>query len=130
MNFVVASQGSADSIVPQVHHSCTISDAALVTAATYSNRYITDRHLPDKAIDLIDEAASALRLRRESKPDELEAAERILMTLEIELSSLGKDQDEISRERRAVIQEEIKELREKTKEMEEKWREEGEGRLS
>lgn len=108
----------------EIHHSVSISDAALVTAAVASNRYITERNLPDKAIDLVDEACSAVRLARESKPDELEAIERHVTELQIELSSLGKDQDEVSRSRREVIENEVRELETKAKEMEKKWREE------
>ncbi|KAK4703821.1 hypothetical protein P7C70_g2386, partial [Phenoliferia sp. Uapishka_3] len=108
----------------ELHHSITISDAAIVSAAVLSSRYITDRHLPDKAIDLIDEASSALRLARESKPDELEVIERTLTTLQIELSSLGKDRDEVSKERRKVLEEEVKELKAQAKVMDDAWREE------
>lgn len=77
----------------------------------------------DKAIDLIDEASSALRLARESRPEELEIIERTLTTLQIELSSLGKDHDEVSKERRKVLEEEVKELKSQAKGMEEAWRE-------
>ncbi|KAL8290377.1 hypothetical protein RQP46_002635 [Phenoliferia psychrophenolica] len=108
----------------ELHHSITISDAAVVSAAVLSARYITDRHLPDKAIDLLDEASSALRLARESKPDALEVIERTLTTLQIELSSLGKDRDEVSTERRKVLEEEVKELKAQAKIMEDAWKEE------
>ncbi|KAK7034102.1 p-loop containing nucleoside triphosphate hydrolase protein [Favolaschia claudopus] len=84
----------------EVHHGVEISDASLVTAAVYSARYISDRFLPDKAIDLVDEAASSLRLAQESKPDELERLDRAVMTLQIELESLKKEADTFSVERR------------------------------
>ncbi|KAK4902002.1 chaperone ATPase hsp78 [Elasticomyces elasticus] len=82
----------------EVHH-----DAALVAAATYSNRYITDRFLPDKAIDLVDEAASALRLQQESKPDAIQQLDRQIMTIQIELESLRKETDVASQERREQL---------------------------
>ncbi|KIY43788.1 P-loop containing nucleoside triphosphate hydrolase protein [Fistulina hepatica ATCC 64428] len=88
----------------EVHHGVEISDGALVTAAVYSARYISDRFLPDKAIDLMDEAASALRLAQESKPDELEALDRDIITLQIELESLKKESDTFSVERRAAVE--------------------------
>ncbi|KAM0790227.1 hypothetical protein ACM66B_005539 [Microbotryomycetes sp. NB124-2] len=108
----------------EIHHSVAVSDAALVTAAVSGNRYITERNLPDSAIDLVDEACATVRLARESKPDELEALERHITELQIELSSLGKDQDEVSRSRREVIESEVKDLEAKAKEMEQTWRQE------
>ncbi|SCZ88612.1 BZ3500_MvSof-1268-A1-R1_Chr10-2g03019 [Microbotryum saponariae] len=110
----------------EVHHGVIVSDAAIIAAVTYSQRYITDRQLPDKAIDLIDEAAAALRLARESKPEQLEALEQHLTTLQIELSSLGKDQDEASRSRREVLVDEIARLKDKASKMEKEWRDERE----
>ncbi|KAJ7289338.1 P-loop containing nucleoside triphosphate hydrolase protein [Mycena rebaudengoi] len=89
----------------EVHHGVEISDGALVTAAVYGARYISDRFLPDKAIDLVDEAASSLRLAQESKPDELEALDREIMTLQIELESLKNETDTFSLERRAQVEE-------------------------
>jgi ATP-dependent Clp protease ATP-binding subunit ClpB len=86
--------------------------------------YITERYLPDKAIDLIDEAASALRLQQESRPDELESLERDLITLQIELESLRNDRDVFSQERRAKIEEEIASKRQEANRLEEVWREE------
>jgi ATP-dependent Clp protease ATP-binding subunit ClpB len=112
------------------HHGVEIADSALVAAARYSDRYITDRFLPDKAIDLIDEAASALRLQLESKPDELEALERRLITLQIELESLRNDKDAISIERRESIQDSIKTTENQAREMEKLWREEKDKMLS
>ncbi|KAF9483061.1 P-loop containing nucleoside triphosphate hydrolase protein [Pholiota conissans] len=91
----------------EVHHGVEISDGALVTAAVYSARYISDRYLPDKAIDLVDEAASSLRLAQESKPDELEALDREIMTLQIELESLKKETDVFSVERRTKVENDL-----------------------
>ncbi|GAA5872762.1 hypothetical protein JCM8547_006335 [Rhodosporidiobolus lusitaniae] len=106
----------------EVHHGVTISDSALVTAAVMSNRYISDRHLPDKAIDQVDEAAAALRLRKESPPEELDALKRQITTLEIELSSLGKDKDPLSVSRRDAITSELSTLKSQAEEMERAWR--------
>lgn len=92
----------------EVHHGVRIMDGALVAAATYSNRYITDRFLPDKAIDLVDEAASALRLQQESKPDVIRELDRDITTIQIELESLRKETDVSSRERRDKLQEDLK----------------------
>ncbi|AMD22534.1 HHL236Cp [Eremothecium sinecaudum] len=91
----------------EVHHGVRISDAALVSAALLSNRYINDRYLPDKAIDLIDEACAVLRLQHESKPDTIEAIDRAIMTMEIELESLKKEVDPVSVERRDKLKEEL-----------------------
>ncbi|KPI43960.1 Heat shock protein 78, mitochondrial [Cyphellophora attinorum] len=88
----------------EVHHGVRITDSALVAAATYSNRYITDRFLPDKAIDLVDEAASALRLQQESKPDSIQTLDREIMTIQIELESLRKETDIASKERREKLE--------------------------
>ncbi|KAI0316151.1 P-loop containing nucleoside triphosphate hydrolase protein [Amylostereum chailletii] len=96
---------------PTVHHGVEISDGALVTAAVYGARYVSDRFLPDKAIDLVDEAASALRLAQESKPDELEKLERTIATIQIELESLKNEADVFSRERRDVLEKELAEKR-------------------
>ncbi|KAF7370081.1 p-loop containing nucleoside triphosphate hydrolase protein [Mycena sanguinolenta] len=101
----------------EVHHGVEISDSALVTAAVYGARYISDRFLPDKAIDLVDEAASSLRLAQESKPDELEALDRSIMTLQIELESLKKESDTFSVERRRAVEAEIKAKRQEASEM-------------
>ncbi|GAA5940729.1 hypothetical protein JCM3775_004881 [Rhodotorula graminis] len=106
----------------EVHHGVTISDSAIVSAAVMSTRYIADRHLPDKAIDLVDEAAASLRLRKESPPEELDALKRTMTTLQIELSSLGKDTDAVARERRAEIESELKTLQSRVDEMEREWR--------
>lgn len=92
----------------EVHHGVRITDSALVTAAVYSNRYITDRFLPDKAIDLVDEACSSLRLQHESKPDAIQELDRSIMTIQIELESLRKETDEISAERRKKLEDTLK----------------------
>ncbi|KAI4088531.1 MAG: hypothetical protein LQ339_008707 [Xanthoria mediterranea] len=86
------------------HNGIRITDAALVAAAVYSNRYISDRFLPDKAIDLVDEAASAKRLEQESKPEAIKALDRSIMTLQIELESLRKESDPLSKERKERLE--------------------------
>ncbi|TFY76866.1 hypothetical protein EWM64_g7147 [Hericium alpestre] len=96
----------------EVHHGVEISDGALVTAAVYSARYISDRFLPDKAIDLVDEAASSLRLAQESKPDELEQLDRDVVTIQIELESLKNESDVFSQERRKKLEEDLQHTRE------------------
>ncbi|KAI9644650.1 chaperone ATPase hsp78 [Ciborinia camelliae] len=105
----------------EVHHGVRITDGALVAAATYSNRYITDRFLPDKAIDLMDEAASGLRLQQESKPDDIMQLDQKIMTLQIELESLRKETDIASKERREKLENDLKECQEKAKTLTEKW---------
>ncbi|KAJ5987400.1 hypothetical protein N7451_011765 [Penicillium sp. IBT 35674x] len=108
----------------EVHHGVRITDGALVAAATYSNRYITDRFLPDKAIDLVDEAASALRLQQESKPDSIRELERDITTIQIELESLRKETDVSSRERRDKLQEDLKVKQEEAGKLTEVWEKE------
>ncbi|KAJ5752619.1 hypothetical protein N7520_009536 [Penicillium odoratum] len=108
----------------EVHHGVRITDGALVAAATYSNRYITDRFLPDKAIDLVDEAASALRLQQESKPDSIRELERDITTIQIELESLRKETDVSSRERREKLQEDLKIKKEEAGKLTEVWEKE------
>src|SRR3982751_251387 len=95
----------------EVHHKVTIKDAALVAAAVFSNRYITDRFLPDKAIDLVDEAAARLRTEIDSMPAELDEARRRIMQLEIEREALRKEKDSASRERLAKVDKELADLR-------------------
>ena len=95
----------------ELHHGVRIQDAALVAAAELSHRYISDRFLPDKAIDLIDEAAAKLRTELESMPEELEGLERRLMQLEIEREALRKEKDQASKERLAALQKEMAELK-------------------
>lgn len=108
----------------EVHHGVRITDSALVAAATYSNRYITDRFLPDKAIDLVDEAASALRLQQESKPDAIQELDREITTIQIELESLRKETDITSRERRERLQETLKAKQEEVGKLMEIWNKE------
>ncbi|KAI5987742.1 P-loop containing nucleoside triphosphate hydrolase protein [Pisolithus orientalis] len=108
----------------EVHHGVEIADSALVTAAVYSARYISDRYLPDKAIDLVDEAASALRLAQESKPDELEALDREIMTLQIELESLKKETDVFSVERRAKLESDLQRKKGEAEELTAIWQNE------
>jgi ATP-dependent Clp protease ATP-binding subunit ClpB len=108
----------------EVHHGVRITDGALVAAATYSNRYITDRFLPDKAIDLVDEAASALRLQQESKPDAIQELDRQIMTIQIELESLRKETDIASKERREKLEQTLKTKQEEVKGLMEKWEKE------
>ncbi|KAJ5975476.1 hypothetical protein N7481_009183 [Penicillium waksmanii] len=108
----------------EVHHGVRITDGALIAAATYSNRYITDRFLPDKAIDLVDEAASALRLQQESKPDTIRELERDITTIQIELESLRKETDVSSRERRDQLQDTLKTKQEEVGKLTEVWEKE------
>ncbi|RAR08459.1 P-loop containing nucleoside triphosphate hydrolase protein [Stemphylium lycopersici] len=108
----------------EVHHGVRITDNALVAAASYSNRYITDRFLPDKAIDLVDEAASALRLQQESKPDAIQELDRQIMTIQIELESLRKETDIASKERRERLEETLKQKQDEVKVLTEKWEKE------
>ncbi|KAE8158253.1 P-loop containing nucleoside triphosphate hydrolase protein [Aspergillus tamarii] len=108
----------------EVHHGVRITDGSLVAAATYSNRYITDRFLPDKAIDLVDEAASALRLQQESKPDVIRELDRDITTIQIELESLRKETDVSSLERRGKLQEDLKAKQEEAAKLTEIWEKE------
>ena len=95
----------------ELHHGVRITDGALVAAATLSNRYITDRFLPDKAIDLIDEAASRLRMEVDTKPEELDELDRRLMQLKIEREALRKETDAASRDRLERLEKELAEHR-------------------
>ena len=108
----------------EVHHGVRITDGALVAAATYSNRYITDRFLPDKAIDLVDEAASALRLQQESKPDAIQELDRQIMTIQIELESLRKESDIASKERREKLEKTLTLKEDEVGALTEKWEKE------
>src|SRR4051795_12150439 len=101
----------------ELHHGVRITDAAIVAAATLSNRYITDRFLPDKAIDLMDEAASRIRMEVESKPEEIENLDRRIIQLKIEREALKKEKDDASAERREAIEAELADLRERSSEM-------------
>jgi ATP-dependent Clp protease ATP-binding subunit ClpB len=110
----------------EVHHGVRIQDSALIAAATLSDRYISDRFLPDKAIDLIDEAASRLRIEIDSLPTEIDEVERRIMQLEIEHTSLAKEKDEASDARREAIERELAELRERSNAMKAQWQAEKE----
>ncbi|MCY4180877.1 MAG: ATP-dependent chaperone ClpB, partial [Litoreibacter sp.] len=105
----------------ELHHGVRISDSALVSAATLSHRYITDRFLPDKAIDLMDEAASRLRMEVDSKPEELDALDRQIMQLQIEALALEKEDDEASQDRLEALRKELSELQQKSAEMTAQW---------
>jgi ATP-dependent Clp protease ATP-binding subunit ClpB len=105
----------------EVHHGIKIKDNALVAAATLSDRYITDRFLPDKAIDLVDEAASALRIQVDSKPQELDKIDREIIKLKIEAEGLKKEDDTASKKRLADLNEELKDLEKKSAEMGSLW---------
>jgi len=105
----------------ELHHGVKISDGALIAAATLSNRYISDRFLPDKAIDLVDEAASALRMSIDSKPEELDELDRKLLQLKIEREALKKEDDDASKARLEQINYEISGLETKAKNLDEKW---------
>jgi ATP-dependent Clp protease ATP-binding subunit ClpB len=106
------------------HHGVTIQDAALIAAATLSHRYIADRFLPDKAIDLIDEASAGLRIEQDSVPVEIDEVERRIMQLEIERTSLSKDTDDASVDRLATLDRELAELRERAAGMRADWQRE------
>ena len=108
------------------HHGVRITDGAIVAAATLSNRYIGDRFLPDKAIDLIDEAASRLRIEIDSMPQEIDEVERRITQLEIERQALQKEKDKESRERLKALERELAELREKSAGMKAQWQQEKE----
>ena len=105
----------------EIHHGVRITDNALVAAATLSHRYITDRFLPDKAIDLVDEAAARLRIAIDSLPQEIDEVERKVVQLEIELAALAKEKDKTAKERRARLEEELAGLRERSNAMKAQW---------
>jgi ATP-dependent Clp protease ATP-binding subunit ClpB len=105
----------------ELHHGVRITDSALVAAATLSNRYITDRFLPDKAIDLVDEAASRLRMQVDSKPEELDAIDRDLMQMMIEREALKKETDSASKDRLVRLEKSIADLEEQSKAMTARW---------
>jgi ATP-dependent Clp protease ATP-binding subunit ClpB len=108
----------------ETHHKVRIKDAALVAAATLSHRYISDRFLPDKAIDLVDEAAAALAIQIGSVPTEIDDLERRATSLEIEQAALKREKDEASRERMEIVQKELAEVREKSKALRARWQQE------
>ena len=105
----------------ELHHGVRISDSALVAAATLSHRYITDRFLPDKAIDLMDEAASRLRMEVDSKPEELDALDRQILQFQIESEALKKEDDAASRDRLEKLEKELSDLQQQSAEMTAKW---------
>jgi ATP-dependent Clp protease ATP-binding subunit ClpB len=111
----------------EVHHGVRIKDSAIVAAATLSNRYITDRFLPDKAIDLIDEAASRLRIEIDSLPSEIDEVQRKAVQLEIEREALRKESDEASQARLEKIERDLADLRAKVDEMKAQWQQEKQG---
>ena len=108
----------------EIHHGVTIQDKALVSAATLSNRYITDRFLPDKAIDLIDEACATIRVQMDSVPNELDSLTREIMRLEIEKEALKKEKDELSKKRVASIDETLENLKSQERELTDSWNKE------
>ncbi len=108
----------------EVHHGVDITDPAIVAAATLSHRYITDRQLPDKAIDLIDEAASRIRMEIDSKPESMDKLDRRLIQLKIEREALKKESDEASKKRMGVLESEIDKLQKEYSDLDEVWKEE------
>jgi ATP-dependent Clp protease ATP-binding subunit ClpB len=108
----------------EVHHGVDISDGAIIAAAKLSQRYITDRQLPDKAIDLIDEAASLIRMEIDSKPEEMDKLERRLIQLKIEREALKKDDDPASKKRKEKLEEDISELEKEFSDLEDIWKSE------
>src|SRR6476469_2061448 len=106
----------------EVHHGVEITDPAIVAAAELSHRYITDRFLPDKAIDLIDEAAARIKMEIDSKPEEMDKLERRIIQLKIEREAVKKERDEASRKRMALIEEEIQKLEREYADLEEIWK--------
>lgn len=108
----------------EVHHGVRITDGALVAAASLSNRYVTDRFLPDKAIDLMDEAASHLKLQHESKPEDIMRLDHKIMTIQIELESLRKESDIASKERRGKLEKDLKRYNEEISELNARWEKE------
>ncbi|MBW2567624.1 MAG: AAA family ATPase, partial [Deltaproteobacteria bacterium] len=111
----------------EVHHGVRIKDSAIVGAATLSHRYISDRFLPDKAIDLIDEAASRLRIEIDSMPADIDEVERKIVQAEIEREALKKETDDISKERLGKLEEDLAVMKEKSREMKVHWQNEKEG---
>jgi len=105
----------------EIHHGVSIQDKALISAATMSNRYITDRFLPDKAIDLVDEACATIRVQMDSVPTSLDILTRKIMRLEIEAEAIKKEKDELSKKRKEEINEELKNLKQEQKVLQESW---------
>ncbi|WP_415921997.1 ATP-dependent chaperone ClpB [Tateyamaria sp. SN6-1] len=105
----------------ELHHGVRISDSALVTAATLSHRYITDRFLPDKAIDLVDEAASRLRMEVDSKPEELDALDRSILQMQIEVEALKLEDDQASKDRLETLEKDLADVQEQSAELTARW---------
>merc|ERR1712137_374711 len=105
----------------EAHHGVRISDAALITAAKLSDRYITNRFLPDKAIDLVDEAAATRRVQLDSRPEKIDVLERKILQLQIEATALAREKDKASKDRRKSVQEEISNLQEELAPLKDKW---------
>ena len=108
----------------EIHHGVSIQDKALISAATLSNRYITDRYLPDKAIDLVDEACATIRVQMDSVPTSLDVLTREIMRLQIEREAIKKEKDELSKKRMEMIDKSLIELKQKEKELTESWNKE------
>lgn len=106
----------------ELHHHVQITDPAIVAAATLSHRYIADRQLPDKAIDLIDEAASSIRMQIDSKPEELDRLDRRIIQLKLEQQALNKESDEASKKRLDMLNVELDEKERQYSELEEEWK--------
>src|ERR1700759_651588 len=105
----------------ELHHGVSIQDSALIAAATLSNRYIADRFLPDKAIDLVDEAASKIRIEIDSLPTEIDEVDRRVLQLKTELEPLRKEKDDAAKQRREAIESELAELEDRSAEMKRQW---------
>ena len=114
----------------EIHHGVTIQDKALISAATLSNRYITDRFLPDKAIDLIDEACATIRVQMDSVPTELDEIHRFIMRLEIEYEAIKKEKDELSNKRKEEIKHSLEGLKSKEQELNTSWEKEKNANLN
>src|SRR5208337_4526404 len=108
----------------EVHHGVRIKDSAIVAAATLSHRYISDRFLPDKAIDLVDEAAASIRIQIDSLPTDIDQLERRATQLEIERQALKKEDDPNSRERLAIVERELAGVREQSNALKARWKQE------
>ena len=108
----------------EIHHGVTITDKALIAAATLSNRYITDRYLPDKAIDLVDEACATIRVQMDSVPTELDTLTRKILSLEIERQAIKKEKDELSKKRLQEIEDELYNLKQDETKLKEAWQKE------
>src|SRR6185503_4736117 len=108
----------------ELHHGVRITDSAIVAAATLSNRYITDRFLPDKAIDLMDEAGSRLRMQVDSKPEALDELDRRIMQLKIEQAALRKETDKASKDRLDALEKELGDLEEESGSLTARWQDE------